>query len=455
MYHLPLKKSKASNIECVLFRKPEIPINLPIKESEISVIGQAFYRDKKVLFGIKNDDRRRHIYSVGKTGMGKTTLIKDMILSDIKEGRGVGLIDPHGDSAVDILKAIPKYRINDVVYFNPCDFDRPIGFNLLDVKNSDKYSLIASSVVEIFKKIFGFSWGPRMEYILRNTVLSLCYAPNVTLLGINKMFNDEKYRTKILNYVTDPILKSFWKNEYGSWNDKQKSEYVLPVINKVGQYLSSPIARNIFGQVKSSFTFRNIMDNKKIFIANLSKGIIGEDFSSLLGAMIISKIQIEAMNRADIPEHEREDFYLYVDEFQNFATDSFANILSEARKYKLNLFMANQFISQLTDKIKNAVIGNCGTIISFQVGTQDAPILENEFNRVVSTKDLTSIPKYHGYIKLMIDGEIGNPFAFKTIKTDDNNKTPDYSGTIIGYSRTRYTCKKNEIEEKIERFTGE
>jgi hypothetical protein len=355
MVHLPTIYVKTPGINWIMTRKFEPPHNLPTVTNDMTPIGVANFRGGEQSFGIKPVDRARHIYIIGKTGMGKSTLLENMLYSDILSGRGIGLIDPHGDLADTILANIPKSRTNDIVLFDPSDSNFPIAFNMLENSRPELTPIVASGLVSIFKKMFADSWGPRLEYILRNTILTLLMVPETTLISIPLILTHEAYRKKVVSKITDPILVQFWTQEFEKMAPAQMSEAVNPILNKVGQFLSSPLLRNILGQPRNPFSLRWIMDNGKIFIVNLSKGKIGEDASALLGAMMVTKFQIEAMTRADIPENERRDFGLYVDEFQNFATDSFATILSEARKYKLTLTMANQYIAQMPETVQTAV----------------------------------------------------------------------------------------------------
>lgn len=411
------------------------------------------YRNRERVFGIKVDDRRRHVYVIGKTGMGKTTLIENMVYSDIVAGHGVCYVDPHGDTAEKMLGWIPSNRINDVIYFNPSDINFPISFNVLEKVSPEYRHLISSGLIGVFKKQWADSWGPRLEYILRNAILALLEYPDSTLLGINRILVDKVYRKKVVDRVQDPVVRSFWIDEFTKWNDRVLQEVISPIQNKVGQFLSTSLIRNIVGQVKSTIDLRKVMDEGKILILNLSKGRIGEDASALLGAMMVTKIQLAAMSRVDIQEEVRNDFYLYVDEFQNFATDSFANILSEARKYRLNLIIAHQYIEQLGEVVKPAVFGNVGTLICFRVGAEDAEFLENEFAPNILPEDLVNLPKYHFYTKLMIDGVTSEPFSAKGL--------PPVWGETLGNeekairaSRERYTKPRDVVEDKIMRWSS-
>lgn len=423
-------------------------------ENEVTLFAETNFRNQRRRFGIRTDDRRRHIYVIGKTGMGKTTLLENMVLSDINAGHGVAYIDPHGDTAEKILDYIPAKRINDVVYFNPADMEYPVGFNILETANDEQKHLVASGLMGVFKKIWPDVWSPRMEYILLNCVLALLDYPGATLLGINRLLVDKEYRARVISKIRNPIVKTFWVAEFTSWSEKYATEAIAPVQNKVGQFLSASIIRNIVAQVKSSINPRQIMDEGKIFIVNLSKGKIGEDNMRLLGGMIVTKMQLAAMERVDIPlETDRRDFYLFVDEFQNFATRSFANILSEARKYRLNLTVAHQYIEQLEEEqVRDAVFGNVGTLVIFRVGAQDATFMETEFMPTYTPEDLTNLAKYQVYLKLMVDGVATAPFSANTLAPIAQiQHTAD---KVIAVSRERYAEPRAVIEEKVLRWSG-
>lgn len=421
---------------------------------EITTFAKTNFRNKEQVFGIKPDDRRRHMYVIGKTGMGKTNLIQNMAIQDIRNGKGVAIVDPHGEFAEECLRAVPSERINDVIYFNPADMEFPIALNVMEKVAPDQRHLVASGLVGVFKKIWADSWGPRLEYLLRNAILALLEYPNSTLLGVTRLLIDKEYRAKVMTKVSDPVVRSFWVDEFSKYQDRLMAEAIAPIQNKVGQFLSSSLIRNIVGQTKSSFSFREVMDKQKILIMNLSKGRVGEDNSALLGAMMITKIQLAAMGRVDIPESERKDFYLYVDEFQNFATESFANILSEARKYRLNLILAHQYISQLDEKVQGAVFGNVGTIVAFRVGSLDTEILEKEFEPTFMATDLVNLAKYNIYLKLMVDGVATNPFSATTLPPASIQETEENMEKIIRNTRERYGSAKAEVEEKISRWSG-
>jgi len=406
------------------------------------------FRNKDQIFGIKTDDRRRHMYVIGKTGTGKSTLLKNMMISDIIAGHGVGIIDPHGEFAETILKYIPENRVKDVVYFNPADLDFPIAFNIIENVGEDQRHLVASGLIGIFKKLWADSWGPRLEYVLRNTILALLECPDSTLLGIMRMLSDKDYRKKVVEQVTDPVIKAFWTEEYAKYSSKFEVEAVAPIQNKVGQFLTNPLIRNIVGQKKSSINVRDIIDSQKIFIVNVSKGRIGEDTAKLLGAMIITKIQQAAMSRIDVSEEQRKDFFLYIDEFQNFATDSFADILSEARKYRLSLILAHQYINQLEEEVRDAVMGNMGTLIAFRVGAEDAEFLEKEFSPEISAEDLVNIPNHKIYLKLMIDGVTSRAFSADTLPPFLPEEE-SYEEEILKFSREKYSTKKSLVQSEI------
>lgn len=425
-----------------------------MEKHDITFFAKTNFRHQERVFGIKTDDRRRHMYIIGKTGMGKTNLLENLVIQDIQNGHGVAYIDPHGDTSEKLIKAIPANRINDVIYFNPADQDFPIAFNVMEKVAPEYRHLVASGLVSVFKKIWADSWGPRLEYILRNAILALLEYPGSTLLGVTRILVDKSYRERVVEKITDPVIRSFWVDEFPKWNDRVLQEVISPIQNKVGQFLSSSLIRNIVGQTVSTFDIRDVMDGKKILIMNLSKGRIGEDNSALLGAMMITKIQLAAMARVDIPEETRNDFYLYVDEFQNFATESFANILSEARKYHLNLILANQYVEQIDEKVRNAIFGNAGTLISFRVGAMDGEFLEKEFEPVFLTNDLVNLPKYHIYLKLMIDGIAGDAFSAITLPPIRVEGTMENEEKVIRVTRERYATSREEVEDKIRRWSG-
>jgi len=420
--------------------------------NDVNFFANTTFRDHKRKFGIKVDDRRRHVYIVGKTGMGKTEMLKNMAIQDIKEGKGVCFIDPHGEAAEELLDFIPSKRVNDVIYFNPADLDFPISFNVMEKVEPAYRHLVGSGLMGVFKKIWPDVWSARMEYILNNSILALLEYPNSTLLGVNRMLANVEYRNRVVDKITDPVVKSFWTQEFARYTQRYEVEATAAIQNKVGQFISNPLIRNIIGQVVSKIDMREVMDDGKILILNLSKGKIGEDNSTLLGALLITKLQLAAMSRVDIPEEERRDFFLYVDEFQNFATESFVNILSEARKYRLCLTLGHQYIAQMEETVRDAVFGNVGTLVSFRVGAEDAEYLEKEFTPEFTAADLVNLPKYHIYLKLMIDGIAGRPFSAITLPPFEKSKV-SHKKNIIKVSRERYGTPREVVEEKIARWS--
>src|SRR3990167_6284281 len=432
---------------------PEIPQN-----KEITYLGLTTYRDKNNLFGIKRKDRRQHVYLLGKSGTGKSVLMFNMITQNIRNGDGVCLVDAHGENVEAVLSVIPPERMKDVIYFNPADSDYHVGFNVLELIDPKYKHLVASGLMGIFTKIWANAWSARMEYILNNAILALLDTPGTTLLGIPRMLVDKDYRQKIISNLKDPVIKAFWVHEYEAWQDKFRNEAIAPIQNKVGQFLSTSIIRNVVGQSKSTINIFDIMNESKIFLVNVSKGRIGEDNSGLLGGMIITKIQLAAMERVRIPEESRKDFYLYVDEFQNFVTDAFAGILSEARKYRLNLTVAHQYTAQLiSDKstaVRDAVFGNVGTMIVFRVGSDDAEFLENEFDPEFTPQDIVNLPNYKVYIKLMIDGVTSRPFSARTLPAMIKSGDKKIEEEVIQSSRALYCRPREVVEREINDWSG-
>ncbi|MBU3964277.1 type IV secretion system DNA-binding domain-containing protein [Patescibacteria group bacterium] len=418
----------------------------------INFLGITNFRNTDKRFGIKLDDRRKHIYIIGKTGMGKTTLLANMAAQDIRQGYGLAFIDPHGEQAEELLDYVPKERMKDVIYLNPADIDWPVGFNIMEVKDPNTRHLIASGLMGVFKKIWPDVWSARMEYILSNAILALLEYPGATLLCINRMLSDVDYRKKVVEAVTDPVVRAFWTQEFARYTQRYEVEATAAIQNKVGQFSSNPLVRNIIGQMHSTIDMRAIMDQKKILIVNLSKGRIGEANSTLLGALIITKLYLAAMSRVEISEEERNDFFLYVDEFQNFATESFANILSEARKYRLSLVLAHQYIAQMEEMVGDAVFGNAGTIITFRIGAEDAEYLEKEFTPVFEAGDFVNLPKYDIYIKLMIDGVAGRPFSAMTLPPVGKMEN-SFRNEIIDFSRNKYALSRKEVEDRISEWS--
>lgn len=415
-------------------------------KNRITYFAVSNYRNSNKLFGIKEKDRDGHIYIIGKTGTGKSTLIENMVISDIKAGNGLALIDPHGDLAENILDHIPEERIHDVIYFNPADMEYPIAFNPLETIHPDYHHLVASGLISVFKKIWTDFWGPRLEHILRHSILTLLEYPGSTLLDIPRLLTNYAFRSKILKKVSHPQVRDFWFYEFDKYSAWMRSSAIAPILNKIGQFLASAPLRNIVGQKENTFKFRTVMDEGKILIVNLAKGKIGEDNCALLGAMIVTRIQLAAMSRANLPEYQRNYFYLYVDEVHNFLTESFADILSESRKYGLCLIMAHQYIVQLEKEIREAIFGNVGTIIAFRVGAKDGKYMSREFNAVFSEGDLIILPNHQIYLKLLIDGFASKAFSAATLLPPE--KEPSFRGEIIEASRKRYGRPRKKVEEK-------
>jgi energy-coupling factor transporter ATP-binding protein EcfA2 len=421
--------------------------------NKITYFAETDARNKKVQFGIKAVDRTKHVYVIGKTGMGKSTLLENMAVQDIQQGNGFAFLDPHGGSAELLLSYIPEERRKDVLYFAPFDAENPIGFNILEDVGAEKRHLVVSGIMSVFKKIWPDAWSGRMEYFLNNTLFALLEYPGATLLHVNKMLSDKKFRNEVITHVTDPAVRAFWIDEFGNMTDRFIAESVPAIQNKIGQFTTNPVIRNLIGQAKSTFDLKELMDNGKIIIVNLSKGRIGEQNAQLIGSMLVTKIYLAAMSRAELKREEIEDlpnFYLYVDEFQSFSNDSFADILSEARKYKLNLTIAHQYVEQMEETVQHAVFGNVGTTISFRVGAQDAEVLEKEFAPVFEAEDLVNLGKYQIYLKLMIDGEGSRPFSASTIPALMKPEI-DLSDEVIAVSRDNYSRDKKEVENETKK----
>lgn len=401
-------------------------------------------------FGISAVDARQHIYIIGKTGSGKTTLLRNLIIQHIALGHGVGVIDPHGDLAEELLNHIPPKRADHLVYFNPGDLEFPIGLNVLANVPPDGRHLVASGIVGAFKGIWRDSWGPRLEYILYNAVSALLDCRNATLLGVNRMLTDERYRAKVIRQISDPFIRAFWAEEYEGYDERFKREAIAPIQNKIGQFLLNPVVRNILGQVKSKVSIPFIMDNERLFIANLSKGNLGHEKANLLGSLIVTQFQLAAMARANRPENERRDFYLFIDEFQNFSTDVFTSILAEARKYRSCLILSHQYIDQLPLPIRQAVFGNVGTLISFRVGYADAEIMEKEFGKAFPASALSDLGRYEAIVKLLEDGANREPFRAKTLPPLEN--PIGRKEKLIARSRERFAMRRAKIEDKLNRW---
>lgn len=454
VYHLPHTSVETPNIVWATSKTAEPPAKLPLitgthaNDLNISAFGLTNFRGINHQFGMLRRDRSRHVYIIGQTGAGKSGLLELFALSDIFYNHGYCIIDPHGDFAINNLRFIPKNRVADVVYFNPADTEYPVAFNPLELSDNTRKPNVSSEVIGVLKRMFGDSWGPRLEHILRYTLLALLDRPETTLLDISRMLTDKDFRKETLEYCQDVTVLQFWKQEFGQWNEKQVNESIAPVLNKVGAFTANPIIRNIIGQPKSSFNVRKIMDEGKILVVNLSKGLIGEDNAGILGAFLVTKIQLAAMSRSDIPRVEdRRPFFLYVDEFQNFATDSFAVILSEARKYGLNLTVANQYIAQMTDSVRDAVFGNVGTTISFRVSADDAPLLIKQFEPTFEASDLIQMNNRHFVISMIINGEKAPAFSATSLNLPTSPS--DNFSEIIESSRVKYSRPRHIIEAEI------
>ncbi len=450
LYHLPHTTVETPYILWALSQTAEPPANLPLlsesSQADISPIATANFRGQNAPFGMPRSDRGRHLYILGQTGVGKSGLLELLTISDIHSPYGFAVIDPHGDYAVSTLRRIPASRAQDVIYFNPADVEYPIAFNPMEVLDPKLRTHTVSELIGVLKRMFE-SWGPRLEYILRYCLLALLEYPNATMLDITRLLTDKNFRQEVMEQVSDPVVRNFWLVEFASWNDKFAAEAVAPVLNKVGAFTANPVVRNIIGQPKSSFNIRQIMDERKILVVNLSRGLVGEDNASLLGALLVTKVQLAAMSRADIPVEERAPFYLYVDEFQNFATDSFATILSEARKYGLNLTVANQYIAQMSPEVKDAVFGNVGSMIAFRMGADDARGMLRYFEPKFEEYDLVHMHNRHFVINMTIDGEKSQ--AFSAVSLNLPEQQFDETAHIIAHSRARYALERGAVEDYI------
>lgn len=456
LYHLPHTTVETPGVVWASAKTAEPPSNLPVTGGKfidgVSPFGITNFRGTSMQFGIKRGDRGRHMYIIGQTGTGKSGLLTLLTLSDIFHNEGFAVVDPHGDYAMDIMKFIPENRIKDVVYFNPSDTEFPVGFNPMEVMDQNMKGHTSSELVGVLKRMFENSWGPRLEYILRYTILALLDTPGTTMLDITRMLTDVKFRKTIVDNLQDVVVKQFWTIEFASWNEKFATEAVAPILNKVGAFVANPMVRNIVGQSKSSFNVRQIMDEGKILIVNLSRGLMGEDNAAIMGALMVTKIQLAAMSRANVHINDRRPFYLYVDEFQNFATDSFAVILSEARKYGLNLTVANQYISQMPPEVKDAVFGNVGSMVVLRVGAEDGSSLVKYFEPHFETQDILQQNNFHFLATMAIDGEKTQAFSGKTLRLPTS--ITDFSPQIIENTRRNYSVPKEQIAATIMEASG-
>jgi hypothetical protein len=401
-------------------------------------------------FGISTTDQRQHIYIIGKTGSGKTTLLRNLIVQHIALGHGVGLIDPHGDLAEELLNYVPRPRADHLCYFNPGDLEFPIGMNLIANVALDDRHLVASGIVGAFKGIWRDSWGPRLEYILYNAVSALLDCKNASLLGVSRMLTDQRYRARVISQVKDPFIRSFWAEEYDGYDPRFQREAIAPIQNKLGQFLMNPVVRNILGQIKSKVSIPFIMDNERLLVANLSKGRLGHDKANLLGSILATQFQLGAMARANRPEEDRRDFHLFIDEFQNFSTDAFASILAEARKYRLCLTLSHQYIDQLSLPVRQAVFGNVGTLIAFRMGYPDAEVIAKELGNAFSASMLADLDRYEVVVKLLEDGTNKEPFRARMLPPLQN--FVGWKENLIARSRERFAASRAIVESKLNRW---
>ncbi len=451
--HFPPDTDTVPNLYKILAPKAEPPIGLPTIENtqpeELCLFGKTNYRNIREEFGIKRKDRARHMYFIGKSGVGKSKLLELLIKGDIEGGHGVCVIDPHGDLIENIIPFIPENRIKDVIYFNAPDEKFPISFNPIEKVDKVYRQQVATGLIETFKKIFGANWTPRLEHVLRMTLLALLDAPKASIMSVLLLLTDRDYRQEVIKTIDDQVVKNFWTNEFAGWSEKFDSEAIMPILNKIGQFVSNSIIRNIVGQDENKVVMPDIMNNKKILLVKLPKGILGEENTALLGSMMVTKIYQSALARADVPEKDRIPFYLYVDEFQNFATDTFSNILSESRKYRLSLSIAHQYVSQLSDVIKKTVFGNVGTIISFRLGPEDAALLEQEFEPKFKATDITNLGVQEIYLKMSIDDEVKDAFSARTLRVPE----PEHNlkDKIVAFTRENYCKNRDEAEGEIKK----
>jgi len=456
VFHLPSSRDDAPSVSWVNSKVGEPPSDLPTEN--VTYLGETLFRGKRVRFGMKNnEDRLRHMYLIGKTGAGKSTLLNLMLVQDIIAGRGVGVLDPHGETIDAVLEKIPEHRKEDVVVFDPSDVERPVGLNLLEIDDPSQKNILASALLSAIKQHFDYSWGPRLEYLLNYALLTLLDVPGTTMLGVTRLLEDVNYQRYILHQVKDPVVKRFWEREYKDMKGNQKlvTEAIAPIQNKVNRFLSSSTIRNILVQKKSTIDMWEVMQSGKILLMNLSKGKIGSDNANLLGALLVSRLQFMALQRAKIPPDQRKPYHLYVDEFQNFATGSFEEILSESRKYKLGLNLTHQYTDQLPEQLLKAVFGNVGTIATFSLGAPDARILASEFQPYFDEEDIISLDKFHIYIKMMVDGMTTLPFSARILLPwEEHEMMPDthLKDEILELSRAKYGTDRAYVEDIINRW---
>lgn len=451
VWHPPTAMVQVPTLQRVHSRQFELPTDLPTSDDHrgLAVLGEAIYRRERRRCGIRPDDRLRHVLIQGKTGMGKSTLLAQMLDSDVRAGHSCALIDPHGDLCEIAVRAVPSARTNDVILFDAGDAEHPPAYNPLACRSAAERPLVASGLLSAFKKLYGEFWGPRMEHIFRNALLTVLERPGSSLLSLVRLLGDARYRQRAVASVCDPVVRAFWEKEFAGLPPKLQAEALAPLQNKLGHFVSSPLLRNIVGQADGRLELRRVMDEGKILLVNLSKGRTGDDASALLGSFLVTGLQLAAMSRADVPEEKRLDFFLYVDEFQNYATDSFAVILSEARKYRLSLTIANQYLAQMDESVRSAVFGNVGTMIVFQVGAEDAEVLAQQLGGGVTPEDLLSLPRHTAYARLLIDGMPSRPFALRTLPPAASHDDPHRAVRVRRYSRQRYARLAAHVEREI------
>lgn len=449
LFHIPDPALRMPAIDWILSKRAQPPFNLPnpytTNANDATFFGLTNFRGIQTKFGILREDRRRHLYVVGKSGVGKSKLLETLIINDIKNNKGVCVMDPHGDLIQDLIKYVPQNKVKDIIYFNVADFEHPIAFNPLENVSIDMKQQVTQGLIEVFKKFFGGDWSPKIEHVFRYTTLAMLDYPNSTIVGMMKMLTNRKFRQKVIPEIKDSVVKHFWANEFSSWSEKFDNEAILPLVNKLGQFLSNHLIRNIVVQPHNTFDFDDIMNNQKILFIELSKGRLGEENASLLGAMLITKIYQTAMARAKLPEAQRKEFYLYIDEFQNFATDTFENILSESRKYRLLLTISHQYLAQVPDRVKGTVFGNMGSIIAMRVGADDGSYLANEFTPIFTTEDFINLGVREMLIKMSVGGQTSPPFSATTIDVPPPPQ-PNFAQEIIKYNHDKYTKKLSEID---------
>jgi len=450
LFHVPDPALKMPAINWVLSKRAQPPFSLPTEANttnkQATFFGLTNFRGNCTKFGMLREDRRRHLYVVGKSGSGKSKLLETFIINDILSDKGICVMDPHGDLIQDILKYIPEHKMKDIIYMNVSDFDFPIAFNPLENVSLDMKQQVTQGMIEVFEKFFGGDWSPKIEHVFRYTTLAMLDYPEATLVGMMKMLTNRKFRQKVIPEIKDAVVKHFWANEFSSWSEKFDNEAILPLVNKLGQFLSNHLVRNIVAQPHNKFSFDDAMNQHKVLLIELSKGKLGEENAALLGAMMITKVYQTAMARAKLPEEQRKDFYLYIDEFQNFATETFENILSESRKYRLLLTISHQYLSQVPDRIKGTVFGNIGSIVAMRVGADDGTYLANEFTPIFSTEDFINLGVREMLIKMSVAGQTTQPFSATTLAVPPPPQ-PNFAEAIIAYNRKTYGTTLTEIDK--------